>query len=157
MIFLAGKAVFFTLAFGIPLLLHPVWVVLLFYGVRRAGGGHRAERRVPAGPLRGGGGVPAARQEHRAHRTAWAVHQVETTVDFARGSRVAVLAARRPELPDRAPPVPPHLPRQLPGHLELVEETCRDFGVKYAAARVLLGGLASHFRWLRRMGMPTSA
>ena len=32
-VFLAGKAVFFTLAFGIPLLFHSVWVVLLFYAV----------------------------------------------------------------------------------------------------------------------------
>jgi linoleoyl-CoA desaturase len=32
-IFLTGKAIFLTLAFGIPLLFHPAWVALLFYGV----------------------------------------------------------------------------------------------------------------------------
>jgi len=31
--FLGGKAVFFTLAFGLPLLLHPWWIVLTFYGL----------------------------------------------------------------------------------------------------------------------------
>ena len=31
MIFLAGKAIFFALTFGIPLLFHPVWVVLVYY------------------------------------------------------------------------------------------------------------------------------
>jgi len=32
-IFIAGKAIFFTMAFGIPLLFHSIGVVLLYYGV----------------------------------------------------------------------------------------------------------------------------
>ena len=35
----------------------------------------------------------------------------------------------------------------------MVEETCREFGVRYAVAPRPSGrGSRSHFRWLRRMG-----
>ncbi|HWL93215.1 MAG TPA: fatty acid desaturase, partial [Phycisphaerae bacterium] len=37
----------------------------------------------------------------------------------------------------------------------LVEETCVEFGLKYKASKTFLAGLASHYRWLRRMGMAT--
>jgi len=36
----------------------------------------------------------------------------------------------------------------------LVEQTCREFGVRYTAFKSFRAGLTSHFRWLRRMGMP---
>jgi len=39
----------------------------------------------------------------------------------------------------------------------LVEETCRKFGLRYAANKTFRAGVASHFRWLRRMGMPEPA
>src|SRR5262249_60681611 len=36
----------------------------------------------------------------------------------------------------------------------LVENVCRKFEVRYRVHDTLWGGIASHFRWLRRMGMP---
>jgi linoleoyl-CoA desaturase len=39
----------------------------------------------------------------------------------------------------------------------VVEETCREFGVKYRAHRSLFSAVASHFRWLVLMGKPTPA
>jgi linoleoyl-CoA desaturase len=40
-----------------------------------------------------------------------------------------------------------------PAVSRLVEEACREFGLRYAAHETFLAGVASHFRWLRRMGM----
>jgi linoleoyl-CoA desaturase len=34
----------------------------------------------------------------------------------------------------------------------IVEATCRQFGVSYAAHDSFLASMASHFRWLRSMG-----
>jgi linoleoyl-CoA desaturase len=34
----------------------------------------------------------------------------------------------------------------------LVEETCREFGVRYAEHTSFRSGLRSHVRWLRQMG-----
>jgi linoleoyl-CoA desaturase len=39
----------------------------------------------------------------------------------------------------------------------VVEETCREFGVRYAEHKTFWGGLAAHYRWLRELGRPLSA
>ena len=39
----------------------------------------------------------------------------------------------------------------------LVEETCREFGLRYTANRTFRRALASHFRWLKRMGAAESS
>ena len=41
-----------------------------------------------------------------------------------------------------------------PAIAAIVEETSREFGVKYYAHRTTGGAIASHFRWLRQMGSP---
>jgi linoleoyl-CoA desaturase len=38
---------------------------------------------------------------------------------------------------------------------KIVEQTCREFGVKYHEHPSIFAGIASHFRWLRQMGLPT--
>jgi linoleoyl-CoA desaturase len=35
---------------------------------------------------------------------------------------------------------------------EIVRDACAEFGVRYVAHETFLGALASHWRWLRRMG-----
>ena len=89
---------------------------------------------------------------------AWAVHQVETTVDFARRSRVESWLLGGLNFPD----IQHHLfPRvchvNYPAISKLVEQTCRDFGVRYVEHASFRAGLSSHFRWLRRMGARTVA
>jgi linoleoyl-CoA desaturase len=37
-----------------------------------------------------------------------------------------------------------------------VQAVCAEFGVRYTAHDGLLGALASHFRWLHRMGQPAT-
>ena len=39
-----------------------------------------------------------------------------------------------------------------PALSRLVEETCKEFGVRYTAFTSFRAGIASHYRWLRRMG-----
>jgi linoleoyl-CoA desaturase len=153
-LFLAGKAVFFSLAFGIPWLLHPLGAVLLFYGVAAVVGGivlslvfqlaHAVEQAEFPLPREGSGCID----------TAWAVHQVEATVDFARKSRVAswLLGGLNFQVEHHLFPRVCHV--NYPAISRLVEQACRDFGVRYSEHRSFWAGLASHFRWLRRMGMP---
>ena len=50
-----------------------------------------------------------------------------------------------------------NLPIHYAARANVVEKTCREFKVKYTALKTFLAGLASHFRWLRRMGMPVTA
>ena len=44
-----------------------------------------------------------------------------------------------------------------PAIAEIVEATCREYGVRYTQHESFLAGLASHYRWLRRMGQPEAA
>ena len=85
---------------------------------------------------------------------AWAVHQVETTVDFARESRVLswLLGGLNFQIEHHLFPRICHV--HYPAIAGMVEETCREFGVRYTEHRSFRAGIASHFRWLRRMGMP---
>ncbi len=152
-IFPAGKLAFFSLAFGIPLLFHSTGAVLLFYGVTALVLGvvlsivfqlahcvEQAEFPMPG--------------ETGRIENAWAVHQAETTVDFARGSRVVswLLGGLNFQIEHHLFPRVCHV--NYPALSKLVQETCREYGVRYSEHRSFWTGLTSHYRWLRRMGMP---
>jgi linoleoyl-CoA desaturase len=156
-IFLAGKAFFFALAFGAPLLFHPFWVVLVFYGVAAGVGGVVMSLVFQLAHAVEEAEFPLPRPDTGRIDKAWAIHQVETTVDFARGSRVLswLLGGLNFQIEHHLFPRVCHV--NYPAISKLVEEACREFGVRYSEHRSFRAGLASHFRWLRRMGMPAPA
>jgi linoleoyl-CoA desaturase len=151
-IFLGGKAVFLALAFGVPLLFHPAWVVLLFYGVAAAVGGMVLSVVFQLAHCVEEAEFPLPRPDTGRIENAWAVHQVETTVDFGRRSRVAswLLGGLNFQIEHHLFTRVCHV--NYPAITRLVEDTCREFGVRYTAHESFRAGLASHFRWLRRMG-----
>ena len=151
-VFLVGKLTFFTLAIGIPLLRHPFTTVLLFYGITAAVLGlvlsvvfqlaHVVEEaRFPL-PEPGGSRIAAS----------WAVHQAATTVDFARGDRLVswLVGGLNFQIEHHLFPTLCHV--NYPAIAPIVEATCREYGVPYAAHPTFGAAVASHFRWLRRMG-----
>ena len=73
-------------------------------------------------------------------------------MDFARHSRVVswLLGGLNFQIEHHLFPRISHV--NYPALSGLVEETCREFGIKYAVHRSFWAGIASHFRWLRRMG-----
>lgn len=155
--FIGGKVVFWSLALVIPLLLHPVWKVLLFYvGVSFLLGvvisivfqmAHCVEEAA----------FPLARPDTGRMETAWAVHQVETTVDFARRNWLLTwyLGGLNFQVEHHLFPRICHIHyRSLS---KLVEQTCEEFGVRYVAMESFLSGLKSHYRWLRRMGLASTS
>jgi len=151
-IFLAGKAVFLSLALGVPLLVHPLWVVVLFYGVAAVVGGIVLSLVFQLAHCVEQAQFPLPRDDNGRIDKPWAVHQVETTVDFARQSRVAswLLGGLNFQIEHHLFPRVCHV--NYPAISTLVEQTCREFGVRHAEHRSFWAGIASHFRWLRRMG-----
>jgi len=152
--FLGGKLIFFSLVFGIPLLFHSVWAVLLCYVVASFIQGvvlsvvfqmaHCVEEAT----------FPMPEKDTGRMETAWALHQVETTVDFARGNWLLswCVGGLNFQIEHHLFPRISHV--NYPALSKLVKETCREFGVRYSEHSTFWAGLASHFRWLRRMGMP---
>lgn len=155
-VFVGGKVVFLIGAFAIPMLFHPWWVVLLCYAAAAAVAGivlsvvfqlaHSVEDAEFAMPDEDTGRI----------ENAWAIHQAESTVNFARGSRLAawLLGGLNFQIEHHLFPRICHI--HYPALSKLVEQTCREFGVKYTEHKSFWKGVASHFRWLRQMGMPDS-
>jgi len=150
--FITGRAIFFTLALVIPVWLHPLWVVLLVYAAIAYVEGvllavvfqlahcvEEAEFPMPA--------LDSARMP-----TGWAAHQVQTTVDFARKNRWLswYIGGLNFQIEHHLFPQVCHL--HYASLAPIVEQTCKDFGLRYASNPTFLGGVASHYRWLRRMG-----
>ena len=88
---------------------------------------------------------------------SWAVHQVHTTVDFARKSKLLTfyLGGLNYQIEHHLFPQICHL--HYPKLAPIVEEVCRRFGVRYHAHPRLWDALTSHYRWLRTMGRPTGS
>jgi linoleoyl-CoA desaturase len=153
-VFVAGKVVFFTVSFGIPLLFHPVGAVLGSYLTAALVAGAVLSVVFQVAHCVEEARFPVPRADTGSMERAWAVHQVETTVDFARQSRVLtwLLGGLNFQIEHHLFPRISHV--NYPGIAPIVEATCREFGIAYAEHASFRAGIASHFRWLRRMGMP---
>jgi linoleoyl-CoA desaturase len=154
-LFLVGKAIFLIMTFGIPAFFHPVWVVLLYYGVAALVLGITLSVVFQLAHCVEQAEFPLPRPDTGRIENAWAIHQAETTVDFARRSRLAswLLGGLNFQIEHHLFPRICHV--NYPAMSKVVEETCREFGVKYMEHPSFRSGLASHFRWLRRMAMPS--
>ena len=151
--FWAGKAFFISYVFVIPMLLHPVWIVLLAYILAASVVGitmsivfllaHCVEEAKFLTP-----------PESQTMDNAWAIHQAESTVDFARKNAVAtwLLGGLNFQIEHHLFPNICHV--NYPKITYLVEDTCHEFGVKYSAHKTIRAGLASHYHWLKKMSQP---
>ena len=157
--FIGGKMTFLTLALVVPLCIHPLWVVLPFYVAATFVQGVVLSVVFQMAHCVEDAAFPLPRRDTGRIETAWAVHQVETTVDFGRGNWLlsTFVGGLNFQIEHHLFPRICHL--HYPALARLVEETCREFGVRYTAHETFLKGVASHFRWLRQMGMaqPVSA
>jgi linoleoyl-CoA desaturase len=157
LLLLAGKLFFWSWALGIPLLFHPARLVVPFYLLVEFTLGvalgtvfqlaHCVEEASFPRPLLGTNRM----------QSEWAVHQVETAVDFARGNAALcwLLGGLNFQVEHHLFPHICHV--HYPALSCIVEATCADLGVKYSAHESMRSAMASHFRWLYLMGRPTSA
>ena len=151
LVFVGGKVVFFTAAFAIPLTLHATWKVAACYAIAALVAGLVLSVVFQLAHCVGEVDFPPRPEMGRLTR-GWAVHQVETTADFARGSRIVtwLLGGLNFQIEHHLFPRISHV--NYPALAGLVEETCREFGVRYVEHRSCWAGVVSHFRWLRQMG-----
>jgi len=156
-IFFLGKITFFFFALALPMCYHPVGVVLAYYAIMVTVLGvvlsltfqlaHCVEEAEFPIPAEGTDNIEAT----------WAVHQVETTVDFARTNPVVAwfLGGLNFQIEHHLFPKICHV--NYPEISKIVEQTCQEYGIKYHEHRTVWAGIVSHFRWLRQMGQPDAA
>jgi linoleoyl-CoA desaturase len=153
-----GKAVFVTWAMVVPLFFYPWWVVFCAYlaysmvvslimavTFQLA---HCVEEADFASP-----------QDLATEPRLWAVHEVETTVNFCPRNRVLtwLVGGLNYQIEHHLFPRVPHT--HYPDIAEIVERNAKLHGVRYVAQHSLRAALRSHFRHLRtmgRMGMPVA-
>lgn len=152
-VFVGGKAVFLTLAFGVPLLFHPLWVVASVYVLTASVLGLVLGTVFQLAHCVELADFPLERSPGQMEN-AWAVHQVETTVDFAPRSVAAswLLGGLNFQIEHHLFSRMCHV--NYPVIAPIVEQVCAEFGVHYKRNPTMLAAVLSHYRWLRRMGMP---
>ena len=99
--------------------------------------------------------VPVATaQGGRKIEAEWAVHQVQTTVNFSRRNPVLCwfLGGLNFQIEHHLFNKICHI--HYPALSKVVEEVCQEFGVRYAAHGSMLSAMSSHFHWLVEMGRP---
>jgi linoleoyl-CoA desaturase len=148
-----GKLLFATLAFGIPLSLHDWQLVVTYYVFTMLVTGvvlsvvfqlaHCVEPAVFPLPQ------AAVRME-----SAWAVHQVVTTVDFAPRSRFLtwMVGGLNFQVEHHLFPRVSHT--HYPALAGIVSRVCGEFGLPYHVYDTFWTALCAHYRWLRSMGRP---
>jgi len=154
-LFFTGKIYSLAVAFAIPIMAgHEWWVVLLFYFMITSIIGvalsivfqlaHCVEEADFPLPIPG-----TVKMEN-----AWAVHQIETTVDFARTSWSLcwLLGGLNFQIEHHLFPKVCHI--HYPAISKIVEGTCKEYGIRYAVHPTFWAGMKSHYRWLKRMGAP---
>ena len=155
--FVIGKLVFFTLAFGLPLIFHSIGAVLLFYTITSAVAGVLLALVFQMAHVVEEADFPLPNAASRQMDTPWAIHQLETTVDFARGNRVLgwLIGGLNFQIEHHLFPRISHV--HYPAVARVVEAACHEYGVTYRTHRSFAAGIASHYRWLRQLALPATA
>ena len=149
-----GKLVFFGWALLIPALFHPLWKVALCYLATSFILGLALSVTFQLAHCVEEADFPAPPTSGHGFDTDWAAHQVRTTVDFAPRNRLLswYLGGLNFQVVHHLFPMVCHL--HYPALARIVDETCRDHGIRYRVHRSLGSALVSHVRWLKRMGQP---
>jgi linoleoyl-CoA desaturase len=148
---LGGKALFISWAIVVPMLVYPWWVVAASYV-----GLAMTTSVVMATTFQLAHCVEEASFATPAELTAgpreWAVHQVETTVDFCPRNKVLtwLLGGLNYQIEHHLFPKVPHT--LYPAIAPIVQRNCARYGVSYSVQPSLRAALRSHFRHLRELG-----
>jgi linoleoyl-CoA desaturase len=148
---LAGKAFFWTWAIALPLVFYPWWIVLGSYV-----GFTMVTSLITATTFQLAHCVEEASftspAELGAAPRAWAVHEVETTVDFCPRNPVLtwLLGGLNFQIEHHLFPRVPHT--HYPAIARIVRANCDRYGVRYTSQPSLRVALRSHVKHLRAMG-----
>ena len=147
---LAGKTLFLTAAFAIPMTEHSLGRVLGVYVLVSMAMGlvfsvvFQLAHTVDV--------VEHPTHKDEGQRPEWAVHQIQTTANFAPQSRVLtfVLGGLNYQREHHLFPRVAHV--HYPAFSRVVREVCDELGIRCRENVTLLDALRSHYRFVREMG-----
>ena len=148
---LGMKAFYAFWAIALPLWLHPVAGVALAYGVAALILGATLSIVFQSAHCLEQAEFPIP-DSNQSMDNSWAIHQVETTVDFAPKKRALTwfLGGLNFQVEHHLFPGICHL--NYPVISKIVASTCADYGIQYRMHPTFLGAIRAHVRWLYLMG-----
>jgi linoleoyl-CoA desaturase len=152
-LFLGGKLLFVTWAFAVPLLFHPLWEVLALYALcSLLTGITLSSVFVLAHCVDETHFCEAPRHPERMARE-FVEHQLATTANFATDNRWLTwyLGGLNFQVEHHLFPRVSHV--HYPALAPIVSSVARQFGAPYLHHATLGDALASHVRFLKRMGL----
>jgi linoleoyl-CoA desaturase len=151
-LFIAGKIFFFTFAFAIPLLHHPLHHVLFFYLLPMSVAGLALSMIFVLPHCVVESEFPLPDPATGVMNYPRAIHQIRVTVDFSKKNRVMAALIGGLNLHREHHLFPGICHAHYRRISEIVDAACDDFTIPRVNHNSYLAGLASHFRWLTAMG-----
>jgi linoleoyl-CoA desaturase len=151
-VFFLGKAFSVGIMLVVPMFFYPWYVVVGFYFLITGVAGAWMTTVFQLAHCVGEADFPRPDGETNRMEASWAVHQLETTVDFARRSWVMtwLLGGLNFQIEHHLFPQICHV--HYPELSKIVEQTCQEYGIRYTNHGSFMAGLGSHYRWLRELG-----
>jgi len=147
------KALYYFLFIGLPLLVLDIawWQVLIGFTAMHLAEGIILGLVFQLAHVVEGTSFPVP-DEQGSVEEAWAVHQMQTTANFAPESRLAsfLCGGLNRQIEHHLFPKVCHI--HYPAVSAIVKKTAREFNLPYLENRSFLSALQSHYRMLRRLG-----
>jgi linoleoyl-CoA desaturase len=154
LIFWGGKLTIFTLLWGIPLLVFPWWQVLIGFLIVMFTIGFALTTIFQLAHVMDNAEFPEPSGDPLKIENEWAIHQVQTTVNFAPGNKVLnwYAGGLNYQVEHHLFPHICHL--HYPALSKIVRETCAEFGIRYNCFPTWRAAIASHLRILKQLSQP---
>jgi len=152
LVFWAGKAFFFAIMLGLPLLVHPWWHVAIGFVVVLLTVGLLTGLVFQLAHIMEAADFPEPTGDPLHIANEWAIHEVQTTINFAPHNRILnwFIGGLNYQIEHHLLPHICHL--NYPALAPIVRRTCEEFGIAYHVHPTWREAFASHWRALRELG-----
>jgi linoleoyl-CoA desaturase len=154
-LFFMAKAFVYLYSLVIPLFFHPVWHVLLVFVIIHLILGITLSLVFQLAHATEGPVFPKPNMQNGHMQNAWAIHQVETTADFAPNNRWAAwcFGGLNFQIEHHLYPDICHI--HYPAISKIVRQQCEKYGITYHAYPTVWAALKAHFKFLYQMAHPS--
>jgi linoleoyl-CoA desaturase len=151
-LFFLTKIFYFGYMLALPMFFHPILHVLVFFLLAHAVLGFSMATIFQLAHLVEGNAFPRPDQNTGEIDNEWAIHEAETTANFAPRSRAAawICGGLYFQIEHHLFPRICHV--HCPALSKIVERTCREFEIAYVSYPTLRKALAAHYRFMRALG-----
>jgi|688.fasta_scaffold287128_2 linoleoyl-CoA desaturase len=152
--FWLGKLLNLALFFIIPIFIFGFWQALLGFFIMHAALGITLALVFQMAHAVEEAEFPMPNDQNKIENE-WALHQVNTTVNFAMNNKVIswLVGGLNYQVEHHLYPKISHI--HYPEISKIVEQTCKDLNIQYHAFPTFWQALVSHFTYLRQMGDPS--